>query len=105
MYWLGLIIVFIVVFYFWFLKKQGNLDFWKTAKKNADEAYELFGSEDCWVIFSEKPEDGYHKNLPEGEWDGPFLHQVPKSRKLITVFGKVPDYYESQKRFMEKFNK
>ena len=105
MYWVALVLVFILIVYFWFFKKQGNLDFWKTAQKYADHAYDLFGSEDCWVIFSEKPEDGYHKNLPEGEWDGPFYLRVPTLGKLITVFGKVPDYYESQKRFMGKFNK
>jgi hypothetical protein len=105
MYSIALVVVIILIVYFWFFRKQGKLDFWKAAQKYADEAYDLFGSEDCWVIFSEKPEDGYHKNLPEGEWDGPFFHRVPKSGKLITVFGKVPDYYESQKRFTERFKK
>jgi len=37
------------------------------------------------------------------EWDGPFKLSVPMfGGKMITVYGKVPEYVQSQQKFMTK---
>ena len=106
MEWIVIIIVALVVLYVLFIRRKGRLDFWKLAAKYPDLAYEFFQKEDCWFVFEEKPEDGYSNNLPPGEWDGPFFHRVPKLRgKLVSVFGKVPDYENAQQAFIDGIEK
>lgn len=102
MQWVLLVIVAFVAYYFIFLK-PGRLDFWKSAGKHPNEAFEMFQREECWHVFIDKPEGGYKSELPKGEWDGPFKMAIPMlGGKLITVFGKVPEYLEAQKEFMDK---
>ena len=100
MEWLIVIVLLAILFYFFVMKKHGNLDFWKIAAKNPDSAYQLFKDEDCWLIFEDK---SLALNFPPGEWDGPFKLSVPMlGGKIITVYGKVPEYFQSQQRFMRK---
>jgi len=99
MKWVIFGIVLVILYYFFVLKKQGNIDFWKKAGKSPDLAYQLFKEEDCWLVFEDKPLS--RNNFPPGEWDGPFRLSVPMlGGKTITVYGKVPDYVQSQQRFM-----
>lgn len=104
MYWILLVIVIGALAYYLFLKKQGNLDFWKLVAKFPDDAYDFFEGEECWVTFIEQSEGGYQNALPPGDWDGPFRAAVPKISRVINVFGRVPDYHDSQKIFMRKFS-
>lgn len=103
MEWLLGIVVLAVLYYFFVMKKHGNLDFWKLAAKYPDSAYQLFKGEDCWLIFEDKSLARNRNNFPPGEWDGPFKLSVPTlGSKVITVYGKVPDYVQSQQKFMTK---
>lgn len=93
MEWLLGIVVLAVLYYFFVMKKHGNLDFWKIAAKYPDSAYHLFKAEDCWLIFEDKSLARNRNNFPPGEWDGPFKLSVPMlGGKMITVYGKVPEY-------------
>jgi hypothetical protein len=76
MEWLLGIVVLAILFYFFVMKKRGNLDFWKIAAKYPDSAYQLFKDEDCWLIFEDKSLARNH-NAPPGEWDGPFKLSIP----------------------------
>jgi len=99
MTWVIIIVILGILIYFIFLKKQGNLDFWKLANEHRDEAYELFKNDDCWVII----EDNQQK--PTGDdWDGPYKAPM-LGNKRITVYGKYPDYLNSQKEFMARFKR
>jgi hypothetical protein len=103
MEWLVGIVVLAILFYFFVIKKHGNLDFWKIAAKYPDAVYQLFKDEDCWLIFEDKSLARNHDDFPPGEWDGPFKLSVPMlGSKVITVYGKVPEYVQSQQRFMTK---
>ena len=103
MEWLLGIVVLAILYYFFVMKKHGNLDFWKLAVKYPDSAYYLFKEEDCWLIFEDKSLAHNHNNFPPGEWDGPFKLSVPiLGGKMITVYGKVPEYVQSQQKFMTK---
>ena len=101
MQWVLLAVVLVVVFCFIILK-QGRRDFWKIASRHPDRMFEMFQEQSCWQVFLEKPEGGYKNKLPFGEWDGPFKLVVPKlGGKMITVYGKVPEYQEAQQEFMD----
>jgi len=103
MEWIIGIVVLVVLYYFFVMKKHGNLDFWKLAAKSPDSAYQLFKEEDCWLVFEDKPLARNSSNFPHGKWDGPFKLSVPMlGSKVITVYGKVPEYVQSQQRFMKK---
>jgi len=41
--------------------------------------------------------------LPPGEWSGLFFHYVPGQDRPLVVFGREPEFNESQKRFMARF--
>lgn len=104
MEWFVGIVIFAVLFYFIIMKKHGNLDFWKIATSVPDLAYLYFKENECWFVFEDKPSSGFRNNLPQGEWDGPFKLVVPMlGGKTITIFGKVPDYIQSEHEFMEDY--
>lgn len=89
-----LVIAFVV---WWVVFREGNLNFWKTAAKYADEAYLVFQQEDCWFI-DKIPED-----LPQGKVDGPFQHFVPSLGRSVKIYGLSGAYEDSQDRFLERF--
>jgi len=101
MVWILLGVGLVLLYYFLVLKKRGNFDFWKKAGKFPDLAYQLFKEEDCWLVFEDNPPA--RKDLPPGEWDGPFHLSIPiLGGKVITVFGRAPEYLQSQQRFMRE---
>lgn len=102
MEWIVGIIIAIIGYYLLILR-PGRLDFWRIVAKMPDDAYDIFQSDDCWIIFAEKPNQD---ELPQGEWDGPFRVVVPKlGHRTIYIFGKSPDYEEFQKKFLKKYTK
>ena len=83
--------------------KNGSLNFWKLAARNADVAYDHFLSESCWQLFEEGLPSNYRTIVPKSEWVGPFRISVPKlGGKTICVFGRHPDYEQSQIDLMNK---
>lgn len=101
MQWIFLVVALVVIYYFVILK-PGRLDFWKLASKYPDHAFDLFQQQDCWHVFLEKPESGYKSEILSGEWDGPFMLAIPKlGDKVITVYGKIPEYQKSQQEFID----
>lgn len=102
MYWI-LLIIGVGIFWHFAMRKTGKLDFWKSANAHADEAFDMFNQEDCWRVFYEKPQQGYKSELPEGDWDGPFIFVVPRlGNQRITIFGNSPEYQKTQQRFLEE---
>ncbi len=100
MKWVVIIGVILYLYYRFVMVKAGNLQFWKIANSNPDEAYMFFMASENFFIFEENLGGGYRKNLPPGEWDGPFKLFVPSKRISVTIFGRVPDYEVEQDKFM-----
>lgn len=101
MQWIILLIILAILYYFIILK-PGRLDFWKLAAKHPDRAFDFFQQHDCWKVFVDKPENGCKNALPPGEWDGPFKLAIPKfGGKVITIFGKIPEYEQAQRQFLQ----
>lgn len=100
MAWILIPLALIVAWYL-FTRKHGGLDFWKVVSKYPYAAYAMFQEQDCWRVFTEKPEGGYQASLPPGEWVGPFKLLLPMSGSTpVIIFGRVPDYEASQKDFV-----
>lgn len=101
MQWIIIFAILAITYYFVILK-PGRPDFWKVAGKHPDEAFGMFQKQDCWHVFFEKPEGGYKRTLPPGEWDGPFLLAIPElGGRVVKVYGRVPEYEKAQQDFME----
>jgi hypothetical protein len=103
MYWMIFALIIAILLFYIFLKRRGNFDFWKLIAKFPDEAYDFFINEGSWIVFVEKPGTNFQDALPEGEWDGPFRLVVPSINRIVYIFGRVPDYHESQKEFKKRF--
>lgn len=83
----------------YFLMKSGNLDFWKVAKQNPNEAYDMFVKDDCWIVVHPNEKKPNLKG-----YTGPFKFVVPKLGNIsITVYGKSDCFEHSQKRFMNNY--
>lgn len=95
MYTIIFIIILIVIFYV-FMIKNGNLSFWKKAAKKPDFIYEHLLKDDAWVI-----DDGISK-IEKDKFDGPFLLYIPSICKTIKFYGKIGKYEDSQKRIEEE---
>lgn len=100
MEWLIGIIIFAFLFYHFIMVKNGNLDFWKIANANPEEAYLFFEKSPHFVTFDTKPNGGYKSNLPPGNWEGPFKLPVPSQGKLVTIYGHSPEYQAAQNDFI-----
>ncbi len=92
-----------VVFWF-FIMKTGNIDFWKLAQKHPEEAYSFFVNNNNFIVFDHKPVDGFGSSLPPGDWDGPFKLRVPSKDMTVTIYGKSPEYVESQNEFTRLYS-
>jgi len=89
--------------YWFFILRPGRIDFWSIAAKDPNSVYDYFKANNCWIIFEDGLPKDYRIKLPEGEWDGPYRLVIPKlGNKMIYVFGKEPDYRNSQKAFVNK---
>jgi|APSaa5957512493_1039668.scaffolds.fasta_scaffold266691_1 hypothetical protein len=101
MEWIIGIIIVVYLIDRW-LRSHGRTDFWKITRNNRDDSYDFFMDNDCWIVFDEKPIDGYKNNLPNGELDGPFFQFVPKLDKRVRIYGKVGEYEKSQDNFLNQ---
>ena len=99
----GLLIVGFLYYYF-VIKKAGNLKFWKVAQAHPEEAYAFFKGNSCFVIFESEPPGGYRANLPSGEWVGPFKFPVPSQDRVLTIYGHSPEYQIAQNNFLRSHN-
>jgi len=91
--------------YWFFILRPGRLDFWKTAAKYPNSAYDHFMSNNCWRIFEDSLPENYRNTVPKAEWTGPFRLVVPKlGNKMIYVFGNYPHFEHSQNDFLNNFN-
>ncbi len=82
------------------LVKGGNLKFWKVVNAHPEKAYSFFKANDCFVVFESEPPGGYRASLPAGEWDGPFKLPVPSKGRVVTIYGRVPEYQNAQENFI-----
>lgn len=100
-----LIALFIGGFLYWFfILRPGRLDFWKVAARNPDAAYDHFRSASCWKVFEGELPEGYRSSVPNSDWVGPFKLWVPKlGGRPIVVFGKHPEFEQSQNEFLREF--
>ena len=83
----------------WVLSRQGKLKFWQIAKKHPDAAYALFSTEDCWYVGELPP------NVNRSDVMGPFRLYVPSLNQTIKVYGRFPDFEESQELFIREVQK
>ena len=105
MKWIVLIIGLIILYYFT-IHRRGQPKFWRLTSKHPDSAYKFFEQSENWIVFFEKPEGSFKNALPPGEWDGPFKLAVPQlNGKMVTIFGKVPDYEIDQQNIIDHFGK
>lgn len=93
----------VVAFLYWFfILRPGRLDFWKVAAQNSDAAYDHFVSASCWKVFEDGLPENYRSIVPTSDWVGPFRLLIPKlGGKQIVVFGKHPEYEQSQNIFLQ----
>lgn len=101
---IAILIIASVVLYWFFILRPGRLDFWKFAAKHPDAAYDHFMSSPCWKVFENQLPENYRSIVPKIEWVGPFRLIVPKlGNKTIHVFGKHPEFDQSQSDFVKKW--
>lgn len=98
--WIIVVIISLVILYT-ILHFLGKPSFWKLTRKYPIEAYNFFLENDCWFVVdginnSEPPKDKHN-------WDGPFSLFLPNDNKRIKVYGKSPEYEESENVFLKKF--
>lgn len=56
------------------------------------------------MIFESEPPGGYRENLPAGEWDGPFKFPDPSQDRVLTIYGRSPEYQIEQNNFLRSHN-
>ena len=100
MEWLVVAVIVGFLYYRFVLVKGGNLKFWKLANAHPEEAYSFFSANDCFVVFESEPPGGYRASLLAGEWDGPFKLSVPSKGRVVTIYGRVPEYENAQENFI-----
>ena len=104
MTWLIGIAVVALLYYYFVIVKGGNLQFWKVASVHSDEAYAFFKQTPCFAVFESEPPGGYRANLPSGQWDGPFKLPVPSQGRVVTIYGRSPDYQAAQEAFIRSLD-
>ena len=82
-----------------FIYRSGNPAFWHTAARHADQAYDWFLNEDCWVVVHSWDRQPNTKGFV-----GPFLLAVPKlGGETVRVYGRsTAEVEESEARFLRK---
>ena len=91
-----------LIFWFVFMKK-GNIDFWKIASRYPEEAYSFFMENENFLVFDEKPQNGYRNHLPQGNWNGPFKLYVPSKGVTVTIYGRYPGFIDAQNEFAKRY--
>lgn len=98
-----IIIIAVAAFLYWLIVLRPRTHFWKVATKHPDLAYTFFLSKDCWKLFEGRLPENYRSIVPKEDWAGPFQLSIPKlGHKNIHVFGKYPDFKQSQNEFLRK---
>jgi hypothetical protein len=99
-----LVATIILIFLYWlFFIRPRRVDFWKTAGRHPDEAYDFFTSRQCWKVFVGSLPVDYHNIVPKEEWAGPYRLTIPRlGNRIIYVFGKIPEFEQSQLEFLFK---
>ena len=101
-----IIIILVAAFLYWLLVHRPKNYFWKVASKYPDLAYKFFLSKDCWKVFEGRLPENHRSIVPKENWAGPFQLSVPKiGHKNIYVFGKYPDFKQSQDEFLRKIER
>ena len=83
----------LVVWWLWSIRR-GNLPFWKLVARHPDEAYQYFLKEDCWFV------DEVPINIDKADITGPFQFFVPSlGGKRVKVYCLAKDLDDSQEAF------
>lgn len=89
-------VVVVCAFVWWrFLRRRGNLEFWRLAARHPDLVFVFFKAEKCWFL------DEVPAGLASSDLTGPFRFFIPSLGRHVKVWGRHPDYVESQARFIE----
>ena len=103
---IAVLIIAAVVSYWFFVLRPGRLNFWRLVAKHPDAAYDHFKADTCWKVFEDDLPKNYRTIVPKPAWRGPFRIVVPKlGSRTIRVFGKYPDFTQSQDDFFAKFTR
>lgn len=87
--------------YYWFvMRKAGNLKFWQVAARHPSEAMTFFATRDCFFIDLSGNVD--KKGLGEN-WVGPFFFSMPSVNRTVKIYGRTPDYLIAQQEFVKKY--
>ena len=80
--------------------------FWKLAAKHPEAALRFFeNDQENWIVFYERPPEGYRSVAPRATWTGPFTLWPPSLRNPVVVFGRYPHLEASQARFIAMMQK
>jgi hypothetical protein len=82
-----------VIAYLYLKSRRPSSRFWQAAAKYPEAAYQWFTSENCWHIGESRPSD---------DWIGPFHLYVPSVGQMIRIYGRQPDFEQSQQDFLTK---
>jgi len=99
LYWYVVVGILSLCIYFHF---TGKPVFWKLTRKYPYAALRFFESEpENWLVFYEKPPDGYRSVAPAEQWCGPFIIYVPSlPNPTVVIFGRDQGLEASQERFV-----
>ena len=89
------------VFLFSYSTWRRSVTFWKFARKKPEEFLNLFRArESIWKVFdselSKKIFDTLEKSKNNNEWIGPFMLKIPKTKKIVYIYGKDGLYQKEQ---------
>lgn len=87
----------LIILYYIFLIREGNLSFWKKAAKNPDFVYQKLLKDSAWIC-----DDGrLNISINKDNFVGPFLLYVPSINRTVKFYGKVNKYETSQKKIIK----
>jgi|GEM_PF-5305269 len=83
-----------VAYYYFIMKKAGNLDFWKKAAQNPGAAMMFFTSNSHWYI-DEKPQHSV---------TGPYLFQSPLHGRTVKLYCDADYEKETQDEYIRSIS-
>lgn len=90
------IVVIIIAIVLIVIMRKGNLSFWKIVNLDTNEFYHFIKNDDAWLI---------NNNDSAHELDGPFKLYIEELGGWVKIYGVVGKYEDSQKQYLDHFNK
>jgi hypothetical protein len=94
-----IVLVLAVAIYLYIRSRRPSARFWRAAATYPEVAFQWFTTEECWHVAIEEGED---TGRPSAEWTGPFRLYVPSLDRTVRIYGRYPDFEQSQSRFLAR---